>query len=379
MNDVSRLANIIEESDQGMSFDDIVLEYSKKHRIVNDGYFKNALIASLEFHKNIFHLNRANMLWEVRQGNKYLYVSDTKKFRKIRDAMLEIFSKSVNSGSAYFSTDETHAAWFPQPNNNDWENVLSDDQHYWYERPKNGADYTADNKLRYVFAHEQDGYRFTGLFRFVEMKADKTRVYELVDDKVALAKPERLVLVCRTTWMKEYRGITDDDRPIGGGSYVDENNDAFEKFNFLPQEDGLIHGFVETKYSKGHTADIQHANSIHIEKIDISARNSDRLENVRIVFVSFNPDVGKTFIVGWYDNAIVYRNRFEYNGFHTTMTCEPEDAHLIPIEKRDFEVPKASKENKYGIGQSNLWYIQNFSVAKEFENKINTYLDSMIK
>ena len=61
------------------------------------------------------------------------------------------------------------------------------------------------------------------------------------------------------------------------------------------------------------------------------------------------------------------------------MTCKPEDAHLIPIEKRDFEVPKASKENKYGIGQSNLWYIQNFSVAKEFENRINTYLDSMIK
>ena len=101
--------------------------------------------------------------------------------------MLLVFSKRVNSGSAYFAIDELHSAWFPQFKNADWENTLSEDQKFWFERPKANADYEADNKLRYVFAHEKDGYRFTGLFKFVELKDDRTRVYELIDDKVAIA------------------------------------------------------------------------------------------------------------------------------------------------------------------------------------------------
>ena len=351
---------------------ELVDKVSRKYHISNDTHLAYAVKHSIEENPYLFYRNEATMLWELKQKENYLYVADNKRFQKIRDAMLLVFSKRVNSGSAYFAIDELHSAWFPQFKNADWENTLSEDQKFWFERPKANADYEADNKLRYVFAHEKDGYRFTGLFKFIEMRPDRTRIYELVDDKVILPKPEKPMLVCRTTWMKEYRGITEEDKPVGGGSYVDENNDAFEKNNFLPQPDGLIHGFVETK-----SADAQHANSIHIENIDISARRKDRLENVRVVFVSFNPDVGKTFIVGWYDNATVYRNRFEYNGFYTTMTCMPEEAHLIPIEKRDFEVPKASKENKYGIGQSNVWYIQTFSAAKELENKINAYLDTM--
>ena len=361
-----------------MTLTDLADNISRKYHISNDTHLLYAVKYSIKVNQSLFRQNEKTLLWGLKPKENYLHVSDNKRFQKIRDAMLFVFSKKVDSGSAYFVVDELHSAWFPQFNNADWENTLSEDQKTWFERPKSNADYEADNRLRYVFAHEKDGYRFTGLFRFVEKRPDKTRVYELIDDKVILPEPERLMLICRTTWMKEYRGITEEDKPVGGGSYVDENNDAFEKYNFLPQPDGLIHGFVETKYSKGHTADARHANSIHIERIDASALKKDRIENVRVVFVSFNPDVGKTFIVGWYDNATVYRNRFEYNGLYTTMTCRPEDAHLIPVEKRDFEVPKASKDNKYGIGQSNLWYIQTFSDAKELENKINIHLDTML-
>ena len=60
------------------------------------------------------------------------------------------------------------------------------------------------------------------------------------------------------------------------------------------------------------------------------------------------------------------------------MTCKKEDAHLIAVQERTFEIPKASKENEYGIGQSNLWYIQNFDAARSLEQEITTYLDSMI-
>lgn len=376
MNNTTKITGILNQYTSGLSALDLSQEYSCRYHIANDQYFRNLIKKALEAHNDQFRLNNATKLWEAINGN-YLYVADNQRFSKIRDAMLTVFGKKVNSGSAYFSVDDKHSAWFPQFGNSEWENILSDDQKYWFERPKADADYDPDNKLRYTFAHEKDGYRFTGLFRFVELQDDRTRVYELVDDKVLLPVPVRPMLVCRITWMKRYEGITDDDQPVGGGSYVDANNDAYEKFNFYPQEDGLVHGFVETKYSRGHAADINYANSIHIENLDSSAKNSAKLDGVRIVFVSYNPNIGKTVVVGWYDNATVYRNRFKYNGLHTTMTCKAKDAHLIPIEERTFEIPKAGRENDFGIGQSNVWYIQNFDVAKDLENNINTYLDSL--
>lgn len=375
VNNNTKILAFLQKNDTGVSFADLAQMYSIQNHIVNDKHFQNILKNTLESNKSLYRLNKATGLWQVNQSNSFLYNTDAKRFKTIREAMLYVFSKKVNSGSAYFKVDDLHNAWFPQFDNDQWENILTDDQRYWLERPKNNANYEPDNKLRYVFAHEKDGYRFTGVFKFVEMRNESTRVYELIDDKVLLSKP---MLICRITWMKEYQGITDSDRPIGGGSYVDENNDAFEKYNFLEQADGLVHGFVETKYSQGHTADMKYANSIHIENLDISVKNASSVNGVRVVFVSYNHEIGKTVIVGWYDNAIIYRQRFEYNGFYTTMTCAPHDAHLIPEKDRNFVVPKASKENEFGIGQSNLWYIQNFESAKSLENDINVYLDSMI-
>ncbi len=376
MNNTTKITEILNQYTSGLSIFDLAQEYSCRYHIANDQYFRNLIKKTLEMHSGQFRFNKLTMQWEVTKSN-YLYVKDNRKFSKIREAMLCIFGKKVNSGSAYFSVDDTHSAWFPQFGNSEWENILSEDQRYWFERPRVNADYAPDNKLRYTFAHEKDGYRFTGLFRFVELKDDKTRVYEQIDDKVLLFEPIPPMLVCRITWMKEYRGITDKDIPVGGGSFVDENNDAYEKYNFLPQSDGLVHGFVETKSHKIDDTGRTQANSIHIENLDVSANNRNTVDNVRVVFVSYNPNIGKTVIVGWYDNATVYRNRFEYNGIYTTMTCKANNAHLIPVENRNFEIPKAGKETDFGIGQSNVWYIQNFDVAKDLESNINTYLDSL--
>lgn len=376
MNNTTKITEILNQYTSGLSIFDLAQEYSCRYHIANDQYFRNLIKKTLEIHSGQFRFNKLTMQWEVTKSN-YLYVKDNRKFSKIREAMLCVFGKKVNSGSAYFSVDDTHSAWFPQFGNSDWENALSDDQRYWYERPRADADYTPDNKLRYTFAHEKNGYRFTGLFRFVELKEDRTRVYEQIDDKVLVPTPIRPMLVCRITWMKGYRGITDQDAPVGGGSFVDENNDAYEKYNFLPQSDGLVHGFVETKSHKIDKTGRTQSNSIHIENLDVSANACDTVDNVRVVFVSYNPNIGKTVIVGWYDNATVYRNRFEYNGIYTTMTCKANNAHLIPVENRNFEIPKAGKETDFGIGQSNVWYIQNFDVAKDLESNINTYLDSL--
>ena len=40
------------------------------------------------------------------------------------------------------------------------------------------------------------------------------------------------VVFCNIAWMKNYRGITDEDQPYNGGSFVKENNDAMEQKKF---------------------------------------------------------------------------------------------------------------------------------------------------
>ena len=44
---------------------------------------------------------------------------------------------------------------------------------------------------------------------------------------------KRRVLFCNVAYMKYYIGITEDDFPINGGKYVNEEFDATEKYNFF--------------------------------------------------------------------------------------------------------------------------------------------------
>ena len=40
------------------------------------------------------------------------------------------------------------------------------------------------------------------------------------------------ILFCNIAWMKHYEGITEEDKPRDGGSYVTENGNAYESNNF---------------------------------------------------------------------------------------------------------------------------------------------------
>ena len=167
----------MEATEHPIALTELVDKISRKYHISNDTHLAYAVKHSIKENPCLFYRNEATMLWELKQKENYLYVADNKRFQKIRDAMLFVFSKRVNSGSEYFAPSLTSSEF----------DTISEDQKFWFERPKANADYEADNKLRYVFAHEKDGYRFTGLFKFVELKDDRTRVYELIDDKVAIA------------------------------------------------------------------------------------------------------------------------------------------------------------------------------------------------
>ena len=176
--------------------------------------------------------------------------------------------------------------------------------------------------------------------------------------------------------MKYYKGITADDMPVNGGSYVTENNDAFEKNNFLRYADGNCYIFVETKCNHAHTADNAFAKKIALEQIDPAYKNQDSIDGVRVVLMAFSPVLKKNVFVGWYDNATVYRSRIVEPDKTYMMKCSFADEHLIPDADRTFVVPRA-QGNDFGIGQSNFRYIQKVAAAKEYEEQLVEYIESI--
>lgn len=40
------------------------------------------------------------------------------------------------------------------------------------------------------------------------------------------------IVFCNIAWMKDYAGVTDDDKPRNGGKFVEVNGTACESLNF---------------------------------------------------------------------------------------------------------------------------------------------------
>lgn len=206
------------------------------------------------------------------------------------------------------------------------------------------------------------------------------------------------ILFCNIAWMDYYKGIVPGmDEPKGGGSYVKENSDAYEKYNFdaisLTEEVGYptgeyCIGFVETKSTNGKTK-----NQLKIEKIEgcEACKTEEQVEDVLVVYCALYPDAIKkeTYVVGWYKHATVYRNykvlRFPLEDTERYYTQEynaiakKEDCVLLPRPVRRkanlWRVPRKSKGVAYGFGQSNVWFAQ----GKEDNEYLHRFLDKIVK
>lgn len=185
------------------------------------------------------------------------------------------------------------------------------------------------------------------------------------------------VLFCNITWMKYYKGNTENDRPELGGSYVDETGEAHEDMNFYTRdiEDSVNDyclGFYETKTSKGGKR-----NQTRLENIDgCGAYNKEAsIDHILVVWCV------KSRVVGWYKNATVNRRYLEldlelpdgdidriYN-----ISAIAEDCTLLPVETRfdsTWDVPRARRDG-FGFGQANVWYPKStVPEAKGFVEKI---------
>lgn len=147
--------------------------------------------------------------------------------------------------------------------------------------------------------------------------------------------------------MKNYRGLNNDEI-TGGGAFVWKSGYGLEVFNFQPFNE-YMYGYVQVK------------GSINIERLGASRRDGS-IDDVLVIWVANSPS-GGTVIVGWYNNATVYRRcqpapsgsarecKGEECGYH--VKAKQEDCRLLPIDSRVFKIPR---QTKGGMGQSNVWY-----------------------
>lgn len=162
--------------------------------------------------------------------------------------------------------------------------------------------------------------------------------------------------------MDYYEGVTDDDRPLDGGSWAVKH----EVCNFLAVE-GKCYGYVQPA-----------GETIAIERVGAEPTD-EYIDSVTVVWCARSPIAGHTVIVGFYQNARLYRQRqtlpespfYKQNGLQSYFTvCREEDAILLPHKRRPDRIPRG-----FGaMGQSLVWYGDNEQGPAQ-ARKVADYLD----
>lgn len=175
------------------------------------------------------------------------------------------------------------------------------------------------------------------------------------------------VIFCNISYMKNYCG-SENDTPVNGGKYIEENSDGGEVFNFLDYN-GKCYGYF-----------MHYGDTLHLERIDSSDPKQDYVDDVLVVWVAKRPEISKNVIVGWYNNARVYKhvkNNFSCNTFgfypdpdrdlYYNIVAEAKDCYLLPEDMRNFIIPRAAKAGQgRGMGQSAIWYADSDYAKNEF-------------
>lgn len=177
------------------------------------------------------------------------------------------------------------------------------------------------------------------------------------------------LIMCNVAWMREYQGITDDDYPINGGEFIEQNGYGHEVLNFK-RNGNYVYGYVQARNGT----------------IEISRLYEDADEYVEHVLVIWRArSTEGSVVIGWYKDARVYRNEREPNrlrffnydgvryrpGWH--IRVRRSDATLIPPIERTFAVPVTHK----GFGsQTFVSYLQqNNPEVNQFKRQLLQYIE----
>lgn len=184
------------------------------------------------------------------------------------------------------------------------------------------------------------------------------------------------VLFARVGFMKFYQGPKPgDEKPIGGGSF---NTDKIghEAYNFLNIE-GIMYGYFQPHMKPPY--------EINLARIDKNC-TGDKIENVLVIWFATNP-IGKgQVVVGWNNNATVFRSIQDTNklplreNYSYNIKARAEDCVLLPISKRKFPVGHNIESEKKGKpGQANAFYVlDNQGQVKDFKDPRNAWIPKLI-
>ena len=193
-------------------------------------------------------------------------------------------------------------------------------------------------------------------------------------------------LFCHISWMREYKGHHridgQIDQPKRGGRYVVENGEAHECCNFLPDENGMVYGHVETS-KDGKNGKEGYDAQIKIENLGTNKNDPD-IDGIDVIWTATH-DTGGKRVVGWYRNARVYRERKYHNeGTYPTeqhkrdsvrsyrITANQENVNLIAENQRNLRLDP-NKVRKGWPGENSIFYPSNYVNNEE----LNRFLEEL--
>lgn len=176
------------------------------------------------------------------------------------------------------------------------------------------------------------------------------------------------LMYVRTAYMKEYKGITENDIPYGGGGYVEDTGEAHEEHNFLPFKN-ILYGFFMMR------------GELNLKRLGVKDVKAEFANDVLVVIVAPHPNKGNV-IVGWYDHAKVYKNHQPYpkdidreiEGYDYNFKAESKDCFLVPEKERIALFPN-NFTNK--IRRTFNWYAED-KEDKVIVNRTNKFINNML-
>lgn len=190
------------------------------------------------------------------------------------------------------------------------------------------------------------------------------------------------IIFCRVSWMNRYEG-DENDIFIGLGSHPKETGEGGEVYNYYLNNDKMYRGFVHTGEYKGNSQQIR------LENIDPGAINYQELDDVLVIWVSRDPDDDKYKIIGWYENATIYRD-YQYDEYGRMYNIEADYINCVlfddgdGINLRTFEVPYSKKNpERFGMGHSFIWYgkgrkddVESLVAAEEYIDSVFAFVNA---
>ena len=161
-------------------------------------------------------------------------------------------------------------------------------------------------------------------------------------------------------WMKYYKGLTQYDQIVGGGSYVKENQSGLEVENFLPIGDSY-YGYVRTP--SGRRVNLKNLGAVP---------GATYVDDVTIVFSATHPEGGRV-VVGWYHNARVWRCQQQCGERTYVAKARKENCTLLGVAERKLRVPRARK-GQWGMGQSNIRYVRGADESEDFVRRLREHI-----